>query len=175
MEVLRVPSKTSSIKNTSADACDDCGAVVAQGKAGCLLLFEEILAREFSDYRYGRIHRLTVDTYSLQHPDSYMKSGKSFVAHLTGMCAAFEFEDTLALNRAVQKWLSTNPKIQKPAEIPTERGTLTVTYVHAAIDADQHTKRVGEWARDVWASWSQHHGLAKQLIAEATSGISVRR
>lgn len=167
-------SKTST-NPTPADTCDDCGAVVAQGKDGCRVLFEEILAREFSDYRYGRIHRLTVDTYSLQHPDAYMKSGKSFVAHLTGMCAAFEFEDTLALNQAVQKWLSTNPKIQKPAEIPNERGTLMVTYVHAAVDAEQHTKRVREWARDVWAAWSQHHGLAKQLIAEATAGITIRR
>jgi hypothetical protein len=169
-----VSSKTST-NPTPADTCDDCGAVVAQGTAGCLKLFEEILAREFSDYRYGRIHRLTVDTYSLQHPDSYMKSGKSFVAHLTGMCAAFEFEDTFALNQAMQKWLSTNPKIQKPAEIPNERGTLTVTYVHAAVDAEEHIKRVREWARDVWPAWSQHHGLAKQLIGEATSGITIRR
>ena len=49
--------------------CEDCGAAAEQGKAGCLKLFEEILAREFSDYRYGRIHRLTVDAYSLQHPE----------------------------------------------------------------------------------------------------------
>ena len=174
MEVLRVSSKTSTNKTAPAAACDDCGAVVAQGKAGCLTLFEEILAREFSDYRYGRIHRLTVDAYSLQHPDSYMKSGKSFVAHLTGMCAAFEFEETFALNQAVQKWLSTNPKIQKPADIPKQRGTLTVAYVYAAVDAEEHTKRVREWARDVWAAWSQHHGLAKQLIGEATSGITIR-
>lgn len=166
-------SKTST-NPTPADACDDCGAVVAQGKAGCRMLFEEILAREFSDYRYGRIHRLTVDSYSLQHPDSYMKSGKSFVAHLTGMCAAFEFEDTFALNQAVQKWLSTNPTIQKPVEIPKERGTLAVTHVHAAADAEEHIRRVREWARDVWAAWSQHHGLAKQLIGEATSGV-IRR
>ena len=53
-------------KNTSDDICADCGASVEQGKVGCLKLFEEILAREFSDYRYGRIHRLTVDDYSLQ-------------------------------------------------------------------------------------------------------------
>jgi hypothetical protein len=168
-------SRTSTNTSATADTCDDCGAVVAQGKAGCLLLFEEILAREFSDYRYGRIHRLTVDAYALQHPDSYMKSGKSFVAHLTGMCAAFEFEDTLVLNQAVQKWLSTNPQIQKPAEIPNERGTLTVKYVHAAVDAEQHTKRVREWARDVWAAWSQHHSLAKQLIDEANSGVTIHR
>jgi hypothetical protein len=171
MEMMSAAMSISEEKNNSDDVCKDCGAVVAQGKAGCLKLFEEILAREFSDYRYGKIHRLTVDAYSLQHPDAYMRSGKSFAAHLTGMCARFEYEDTLALNQAVQKWLSTNPKIEKPAQIPEQRGNLTITYIHSAADAEEHTKRVREWARDVWGAWSEHHALARQLIGEATSGF----
>jgi hypothetical protein len=137
---------TSEERNSSDDVCQDCGAVAAQGKAGCLKLFEEILAREFSDYRYGRIHRLTVDAYALQHPDAYMRSGKSFAAHLTGMCAGIEYENTLTVNQAVQKWLSTNPKIEKPAQIPEQRGNLTITYIHSAADggrAYQTCPRVG--------------------------------
>ena len=163
--------KTSEDENESGDVCEDCGAVVAEGRAGCLKLFEEILAREFSDYRYGRIHRLTVDAYSLQHPDKYMRSGKSFAAHLTGMYAALESEDALALNQTVQKWLSTNPSIDKPAQLPTpkRRGRLNIAYVHSAPDADEHVKRVREWARDVWAAWSAHHELARQFINEASA------
>ena len=156
-------------KTTSDDVCEDCGAVVAQGKTGCLNLFEEILAREFSDYRYGKIHRLTVDAYSLQHPAAYMRSGKSFAAHLTGMCAAFEYDDTLALNQAVQKWLSTNPTIDKPAGLPEQRGSITIIHIHTARDAEEHTIRVREWAQDVWTAWSDHHDLARQLIGEATT------
>ena len=161
-------------RNMSGGVCEDCGAVVAGGKAGCLKLFEEILAREFSDYRYGRIHRLTVDAYSLQHPDRYMRSGKSFAAHLTGMCAALEVEDASAVNQAVQKWLSTNPEIVKPTRIPERKGSLTITFVHGAADADEHVARVREWAREVWGAWSEHHGLVKQLIAEATGDVTKR-
>ena len=160
-------------KNMSDDVCEDCGAVVAEGKAGCLKVFEEILAREFSDYRYGRIHRLTVDAYSLQHPDEYMRSGKSFAAHLTGMCAALESEDALSTNQVVQRWLSTNPQIEKPAHIPERRGGLTITYIHGAADAEEHVKRVREWARDVWGAWSAHRDLARRLISAATSQINV--
>jgi len=149
--------------------CEECGADVAQGKAGCVQIFEEILAREFSDYRYGKIHRLTVDAYSLQHPEAYMRSGKSFAAHLTGMCAALEYEDPPALNRAVQKWLSANPKIDKPVDLPDQRGNLTITYIHRASDADEHIQRVREWARDVWSAWSEHHYLARVLIGTATA------
>lgn len=156
-------------KHASDDVCEDCGAVVSGGRDGCLKIFEEILAREFSDYRYGRIHRLTVDAYSLQHPDKYMRSGKSFAAHLSGMCAALEDEDALALNRAVQKWLSTNPRIDKPAHLPQRRGDLNISHVHSAADADEHVKRVGEWARDVWRAWREHHDTARRLIAEAVA------
>lgn len=159
---------------TSDDVCEDCGAVAAQGKAGCLKLFEEIIAREFSDYRYGKIHRLTVDAYSLQHPGEYMRSGKSFAAHLTGMCAALEHENTLALNQTVQKWLSTNPRVAKPVQLPERRGSLTIAYIHSASGADEHVERVREWAREVWGAWSEHHDLARRLISEAAAEINKR-
>ena|ERR1044071_2186961 len=156
-------------QNETKDVCEDCGASVSGGRDGCLKLFEEVIAREFGDYRYGRRHRLTVDAYALQHPDRYMRSGKSFAAHLTGTCAAFEHEDTQALNQTIQKWLSTNPRIEKPARLPERRGDLNITYVHSAPDADEHVKRVREWASDVWGAWAEHHALARQLIKEATS------
>jgi hypothetical protein len=158
-------------ENSSADVCEDCGAAVSEGRAGCLRVFEEVIAREFSDYRYGRTHRLTVDAYALQHPDKYMRSGKSFAAHLTGMWAALEGEDASDLNRVAQKWLSANPRIDKPARLPERRGGLTIAYVRDAADADEHLKRVREWAQAVWAAWSEHHGLARRLIGEAASRI----
>ena len=157
-------------RNAPDDVCKGCGAVVADGKAGCLKVFEEILAKEFSDYHYGRIHRLTVDAYSLQHPEEYMRSGKSFAAHLTGICAALEYEDSLAINQAVQRWLSTNPKIEKPAQLPERRGNLTITHTQSASDAEEYIRRVREWGQDVWEAWSKHHDLARGLISEATAG-----
>lgn len=156
-------------ENMPVDVCEDCGAIVADGKAGCLKLFEEIIAKEFGDYRFGKIHRLTVDAYSLQHPDEYMRSGKSFAAHLTGICAALESaENASAVNRAVQKWLGTNPNIDKPAALPERKGNLTIIFLQNATDADEHARRVREWARAVWSAWAEHQGLAKRLIDEAT-------
>ena len=156
------------IKNRPDDVCEACGAAVPEGTIGCQKLFEAVTARAFSDYRYGSIHRLTVDAYSLQHPERYMRSGKSFAAHLTGMCAALEFEDSAAINRAVQKWLSRNPAIDKPAQLPDHRGEVTIIHVHGATSAEAHHKRVWEWAHSVWNAWSEYHTLARQLIGEAT-------
>ena len=163
------------IKNHPDGVCGDCGAVVSEGKLGCRSMFEEVIARDFSDYRYGRSHRLTVDAYCLQHPEPYMRSGKSFAAHLTGMCAALEHEDNSDVNRVVQKWLSGNPKIERPARLPEHRSDITVIYVHAAADAEEHHKRVQEWARSVWDAWSAYHDLARRLIGEATAKTQIRR
>ena len=84
------------------------------GRTGCQQLFDEVLAREFGDYRYAREHRLMVDAYALQHPAEYMRSAKSFAAHLTGMCAALEHGETAEVNRAVQKWLNGPPSVPRP-------------------------------------------------------------
>lgn len=151
--------------------CEDCGAAVPDGRDSCQRLFDEVLSREFGDYRYAKLHRLTVDTYSLQHPEKYMRSGKSFVAHLTGMCAAVEDGDAMAVNQAVQQWLNGPRAIERPQEPPPrQRGHLTIVHLHTAADADEHVSRVREWARSAWTAWSAHHQLARQWIGEATSG-----
>lgn len=164
----------SEIKDRAPDVCEDCGATVSAGKIGCRRMFEEVIAREFGDYRYGRIHRLTVDAYCLQHPEPYMRSGKSFAAHLTGICAALEYEDASDINQAVQKWLSGTPSIDKPTRLPRNRGELTITHIHEAADAEEHTRRVRQWAQSVWNAWGEHHALAKRLIQEATAKTARR-
>jgi hypothetical protein len=147
--------------------CPECGAVVG-GRAACQKLFDEILAREFGDYRYAREHRLTVDVYSLQHPAEYMRSAKSYAAHLTGMYAALEDDTTAAANRAVQQWLSGPKALTRPDHPPPrQRGTLTVTHVHEANDPDEHVRRVREWAESTWAAWRGYHKVAKEWIVEA--------
>lgn len=143
---------------------------MAGGRRGCQKLFDEVIAREFADYRYGRLHRLTVDAYALQHPEPYMRSGKSFVAHLTGVCAALEHDDAQAVNQAVQRWLNGPRVVERPEPPPPlKRGNLTVTYLHAAADPEEHVKRVQEWAQSAWRAWSAYHDLARQWIDRALS------
>lgn len=164
----RLPIENIQTEGVSVEVCQDCGAVVAGGKTGCLKMFEEILAREFSDFRYGRIHRLTVDTYSLQHPEPYMRSGKSFAAHLTGVCAALEYQNALEVNQAVQQWLGGPKVIEKPSKLPEYRGELTIAFILNAADAEAHITRVRIWAREVWCAWAECHELARRWITEAT-------
>lgn len=111
------------------------------------------------------IHRLTVDVYSLQHPEEFMRSGKSFLAHLTGMYAAMEEGDASATNRVVQRWLSGSSVEERwEGPPPGERGSLTIAHVHAAGDATGHAARVREWATSTWEAWSEYHDLAREWV-----------
>ena len=148
--------------------CPDCGAPVTGGRAGCQTLFDEVLAREFGDFRYARLHRLTVDAYALQHPSEYMRSAKSYAAHLTGMCAAMELDDARGVNERVQRWLSGKKTIERPSEPPaSKRGELTIAHVHGAAAPDEHLARVREWARTTWDAWRDYHAVARRWIEEA--------
>jgi|SRR5688572_3557671 len=158
--------------NPQQDHCPDCGAPAAGGRTGCQKLFDEVLAREFGDFRYGRLHRLTVDTYSLQHPSEYMRSGKSYAAHLTGMCAAMELDDPRGANEAVQRWLNGAKAIDRPSEpAASTRGVLTIAHVHGAADAEAHLVRVREWARSTWEAWRDYHALAREWIDRAAGTV----
>jgi hypothetical protein len=51
--------------------CPECGAVDSLCKAR----FDEFLALEFSDMRYGAVHNLTVCAFMLQHSSQISKQG----------------------------------------------------------------------------------------------------
>jgi hypothetical protein len=119
------------------------------------------------------MHRLTVDAYSLQHPAEFMRSAKSYAAHLTGMYAALEMGASAATNRAVQQWLNGSKVFPRPDNpIARARGVLTIAHVHAAVDPDDHIRRVREWALSTWRAWHAYHRLAMRWIDEATGNRS---
>jgi hypothetical protein len=121
----------------------------------------------FDDAELARDWRLIVDCYSLQH-DTYILSGRSLAAHLTGVCIALEHDGDLALLRAVQQWLGRIREIVKPA-VPEHRGDVTIDDVIAAAPEDRHAV-VLRWAHAAWAAWSAHQMLARDWIVTARGG-----
>ena len=136
------------------------------GTAGCQALFDEVLVRDYSDFRYGRFHRKMVDAYCLQHPDRYCASAKSLAAHLTGLCWAFEHGGHPSVGRALLRWFDASPAIDKP-ELPASRGEMTIAGVHAAPDAEAHALAVERWARSTWEAYAELQPLARRWLAEA--------
>jgi hypothetical protein len=137
------------------------------GFAGCGAMWDHLLAESFSNFAYGRFHRAIVDAYSLQHPDEYCASAKSYAAHLTGMCVAVEYGGDDGVNTAVQRWLSAGPQIDKPA-VPAERGRLTLASVIEVEAPTAIAAALEVWFADVWGAYGgQHevtHGWIRPLL-----------
>lgn len=156
--------------------CPSCGAPDVEGLEGCHRLFEDLMSREFSQPELFRVHRLTVDCYSMQHPEKYMVSAKSWVAHVTGMCWSLEGDDGFEVSVSLSRWLDGNPSLPRfSSPPPGKRGELTVQHVHSAPDSAGHVARVREWALSVWAAWAEHHEQAREWVRIADQRFRPRK
>jgi hypothetical protein len=135
-----------------------------ESSPACWAAFGEILAREYSDARYMRVHWLTVDAYAVQHPGRPSpQTIQSVAVHLVRLHAMLE--SGLSTDAAIElirraadtgrfHWL----------EPPVVRGTVTVEDVITARSADEHVGLVAAWARSAWEAWSPHHEQVRAWI-----------
>ena len=154
--------------------CPECGFSVAGDASGCRAAFEELIARDFSDVRFGRVHRLMVDVYCVQHPDRHCVSAKSLAAHLGGLCCAIEHASHPGVHHALRRWINGGASIEKPA-LPDRRGSLNIGHVRAAQDPQSYAKALDEWARSAWDAHAALHPLARQWMQAALESRPVAR
>ena len=149
--------------------CAECGLRTGAGEPDCAALRDLLLARDFEyPAPYFGKHRLAVDSYCVQH-SAYVRSAKSLAAHLCGLCVALERDNDRALLEQLQRWLSTNPPLDRPA-LPVHRGGLTIAHVSGIDDPRAYGAAVDEWARSAWSAYSAHHELARQWLAMSARG-----
>jgi Family of unknown function (DUF5946) len=131
-------------------------------------MFDDFRAREI-----GRLApsyastRLTIDVYSLQHPDRYCASAKSLAAHLTGLAWAMEQGGEEGL-RILQQWLNGRVDLVKPP-IPALRGALTVADIAGATDTNAYSLALERWARSTWLAYAGLHATAHDWISRGLS------
>jgi len=154
------------------ETCLGCGAVVPTtdlpghryigASAGCWAVYGTVLAREYGEWRYPATHRLTVDTYTVQHPGTPSRQSiQSVAGHLIGLFVVLELgwppaQATQAIRIAAERserftWL----------EPPPTRGDLTIVDVANAATFAEHEQVVQRWARSVWESWQFHHSTIR--------------
>lgn len=162
-----------------AEACPGCGARYAPhstdtthayigASPACWAAFGELLAREFQDRTYGRLHRHTVDVYTVQHPgDDDRRQRQSVAIHLIGLCHWIEHgldaQRVIAVTQAIlgrgrPDW----PWLEPPSEYE-----MTVRDVLAAATGAEHERLVRAWAEHTWGAWRAHHDLVRRWAADA--------
>jgi CTP:molybdopterin cytidylyltransferase MocA len=133
----------------------------------CWATFGEVLAREFGDVAFGRLHRQSVDVYAVQHPGTDCRRQRQSVAlHLIGLCQWLEHEVEFdRLNQITQRLASED----RPWSwlTPPESYPMTVGDLLVARDGPEHLRLVREWAETTWAAWAPHHDLVRAWAGEA--------
>lgn len=148
-----------------SERCGGCGVEVEGGTAGCQRWFDELMARTWTPTTFG-IHRLMVDTYSVQHPERYCASAKSLAAHLGGLCCAFEHPYDPRAIAALRDWLDGKRPLDKPA-LPGARGAITVADVRTASGPASLKEAVHRWARSAWDAYTPLHPQARTWVESA--------
>jgi uncharacterized protein DUF5946 len=150
----------------SDEPCPECGAPLG-GRAGCQTVFDEMSARAYADpAQFGVMHDLVVDAYSMQHPNEYGRSAKSYAAHLSRLCCALELGAEPEVYAAIPRWLSGATAPPKP-EVLSRRGARTIADARGAGTREEHGRQVQEWAESVWAAYASQHELAREWVRSA--------
>jgi hypothetical protein len=153
-------------------ACVGCGAMVADidgathrylgASAGCWALYGEVLACEYQDMRYMKVHNLTVDAYTLQHigtpsPQTIQSAAVHLMSlyvqieHDADQMMAIQMRQRGAAHKGSYHWLTP----------PDFLGEITIADIYLATTPDDHEGAVRAWAQSVWQAWSVHHAIVK--------------
>ncbi len=159
------------------EACPGCGARYLPqavdeahpyigASPACWAAFGELLAREFGNPAYGRVHRHTVDVYAVQHPGKDDRRQRQSVAlHLIGICHWLEHGLEMdRLNTITQRLASEDrpwPWLDPPTAFP-----MTVGHVLVARDGPEHVGLVRRWAEVTWDAWADVRALVRDWAEE---------
>ncbi len=150
--------------DTGGDCCPECGGKVTGGRGGCQALFDEITYGVGTEPQMAAIHRLALDTYCMQHVESYCESAKSYAAHLMGLCWGIDHQDDPAPVAPILRALDGRIILVKPPVL-YKRGSITLPDVmrayHASDSLDELVKQVRAWADNVWEAYSSQHITAR--------------
>jgi len=156
--------------------CIGCGGLVPrmegpthrymESSPGCWYLYGQVLARDYADPGLRAVHRLTTDTYAVQHPGRPSpQSIQSVCVHLMSLCLVLErgLASSYA-TRVMDAATKTKDRFHWLAP-PASLGALTVLDAADATPAE-YPARVREWALSAWTAWAGHHATIKGWLPE---------
>ncbi len=125
----------------------------------CWQSYGKVLAKEFNDEAYFKVHRITVDTYAAQHvgDQTDRRARQSANLHLIALYLMFEKE---ASQKEILKFLDKTTHIKRDWQaIPQKENPnwMTIKDVQKASDSKSHEVLVKKWGESVWQEYKDLH------------------
>ena len=134
---------------------------------GCWAAYGEVLAREYSESRLMRLHRLTVDAYAVQHPGmNGPQARRSVGIHLSRIYLYLERGWAMERVNAAMPAISAAKDRREWLEPPSMLGTINVLAFSKMVTVAEHEALLEAWAGSVWKAWTPHHATVVQWCAE---------
>ena len=136
----------------------------------CWAAFGQILAREYSTPELMEIHRLSVDTWAVQHPgDGSRRAIQSVGLHLARLMV--QIDDGLSGDAANAAMLHFAARKAELPELPPRAAyRLTVADVAGAVKPEDHRQAVRRWAEATWLDWSDQHEFIRGWTRAGLAG-----
>ena len=159
---------------TAMERCLGCGASFPHeegpahrymiGSAACWRHYGAILTHEYSRPELGAVHRLSVDTYAVQHPGGRSRQAiQSVGLHLARLMILLA--TSLSPKEANDVMLRLGRRkasleyLERPAIF-----SMTVAEVAPFTGTENHAQRVTLWARSAWHDWKAHHDTIRTWV-----------
>lgn len=152
--------------------CPGCGAVLSHSDGpthaymtsspACWALYGDVLAHEYSDPALLEVHRLTVDTYAVQHPgDGSRQAIQSVGLHLTRLM--IQLESRLSPKETNEVMLDLGVRKSSLEQLnPPERFQMTIADIGPIAGTADHPGKVRLWAEKTWHDWRRHHAFIRE-------------
>jgi len=156
--------------------CPGCGAVLPEqdgpvhpymtSSPACYAAFTTILAAEYSDSGLINAHRLTVDTFAVQHPGDRVdrRAIQSVGMHLVRLMAQMEHDLTPMQTNEIMVRLGPH-KAALQAMTPPRSYDITAADVAPFAGTDQHIAKVRAWAAAALRAWEPEQAALKTWAA----------
>lgn len=136
---------------------------------GCWIMFNEVLAKEYSDFRYSKAHQFTVDAYACQHigikeDKSAVNSVNIHLASLYLMCEeGMDWNGAPQFRQAFSQYYKNN-NILEWLTPPKSFGEYTIYDIWENKDPNAHFNLSQKWAKAVWDAWKHQHQRIRHLV-----------
>jgi hypothetical protein len=159
------------------EPCRGCGGLFApfdgpvhdhmEGSPACWRAFGDLLAAKYSAPELLPVHRLSVDTYAVQHPGGASRQAiQSVGLHLARLYIQLEqLRPPNETNEVMRAFAGRKSSLERLT--PPETFSLTLADVAPFIGAPSHARRVSEWARSAWNDWRAAHEYIKRWATAA--------
>lgn len=133
----------------------------------CFAAFNSLLVEEYRSRALKDVHRLTVDSWAVQHPGSRdeRRAVQSVGLHLARLFLQLQSPRPPAETNAVMLDFS-RYKSTLQYLVPPTAFSVTVADVAPFAGSSSHAEEVRRWARATWSDWSAHHDYIRQWISD---------